>query len=115
MNIWCSAELCVPTAEDDLGPVMESLSAVTEWYNLGLALGLTPRVLDEIQYYAPISASACKRRMLLAWLQRKGNVGKLWYDLPTWCSLAKALRTETVSSALIADKIEREHCISTYV
>ena len=104
-------ELCAPTAENDLGPVVESLSAVTEWYDLGLALGLTSGVLEEIQCDVP-NTHACKRRMLQAWLQHKGNVGGLHYDLPSWHSLAKALRSETVALIQVADKIERDHYAS---
>ena len=92
---------------------MEDLHEVTtyfihltkdEIYSLGMALGLFDCTLSEL---ADSSVQRYLSHMLKAWLRRQDNVDRK-SGPPTWNSLVKALRADTVRQTGIANMIEKD-------
>ena len=99
--LLCSA---VKLTVDDLGVVQEELyGARTHWYNMGLKLGLKPDALDTIKSTCSGDPSECFRDML------KGYLKKVT-PLPSWRTLAEALKSSTVGEQQLAEKVEGKHC-----
>ena len=87
-----------------LKAALDSISTLTaEWFNLGVALGLSSGTLREIQYNHPRDARRCLTEMMIAWLQIKDN------SQPSWKSLASALSSPLVNRIEIATMIAAEH------
>ena len=79
----------------DLEPVLESIITVTDWYTLGLKLGLPYYLLDTISHdYFTIQK--CKRMMLMSWLETGSG---------SWSSLVEALRSPLLSKIAVAEEI----------
>ena len=76
----------------------------TSYYELGLHLGLSPRILDIIKENNAGDVNSCLRECLKAWLEQaddvKSNGG------PTHYSLIKALRK--IEQNAVADGIDKE-------
>ena len=92
---------------------MEDLHEVTtylmdlskdEIYSLGLALGLIDCTLS---HFEDSSVQRYLSHMLKAWLRRQDNVDRK-SGPPTWRSLVKALRADTVRQTGIANMIEKD-------
>ena len=84
---------------DDLADVQRKLCDVkTEWYNLGLELGLRPPTLDSIGAKYKDDPSQCFRQVLSEWL--KGVEPP-----PTWQAMIEALNSPTVAQYHLAEKI----------
>ena len=95
---------CIPTEKCLLQTTLDSISTLTaEWFSLGLALGLSPDTLREIEYNHPRHARRCLTEMVIAWLQMKDN------SQPSWQSLASALSSPSVDRIEIATMIATEH------
>ena len=93
-----------PSAEDSLRTILDSISTLTaEWFNLGVALGLSYGTLRAIECNHPIDARRCQTEMVIAWLQMKDN------SQPSWQSLASALSSPSVGRIEIATMIAAEH------
>ena len=87
---------------DDLADVQRTLwEGRVKWYNIGLELGLTAGTLDAIQLTNKHDVDECFRVMLKEWL-RKSEL------LPTWSSLAKALRALPVGLEQLAEQLQVE-------
>ena len=87
---------------DDLVAVQRKLFAVnTEWYNVGLELGLHASTLDSI--YAKYSGdpSQCFRHVLKEWLKGVNPP-------PTWQAMINALESPTVAQYQVAKQIRTE-------
>ena len=76
----------------------------TDYYNLGLHLGLSPRTLDIIAKDNAGDVNSCLRECLKAWLEQADNVKS--NGGPTHYSLIKALRK--IEQNTVADGIDKE-------
>lgn len=79
---------------------------VGEWDNLGEALGLSHSVIEAIEADNPNNVKQCLKKMVDAWLERKGT------QPPSWTNLCKALRDPLVAHEDIASRIERNQYIT---
>ena len=87
---------------DDLVKVQRAVwEGRVKWYNIGLELGLTVGMLDAIQLTNKHDVDECFREMLKKWL-RKSDL------LPTWSSLAEALRAPPVGLEQLAEQLSVE-------
>jgi len=89
---------CLPDrlSVDDLAEVQRKLYAVkTEWYNLGLELGLRVSTLDSINARYNGNPSQCFRQVLKDWLQGVEPP-------PTWQAMVDALKSPTVAQYQVA-------------
>ena len=85
---------------DDLPTVQRTLYEVkTEWYNLGLELGLRVATLDSIDARYNSDPSQCFRQFLKEWLKGVN-------PLPTWQAMVNALKSPTVAQPRLAQQIE---------
>ena len=83
---------------DDLRDVIElTWEARTQWYNVGLGLGISPDNLDVIHRNSQGDCSVCHRQMFIEWLRN--------HLQPTWSLLAGALKSRLVGMADLAEKI----------
>ena len=69
--------------------------ARSKWYNVGLALGLSPNTLDVIGRNHRDICEDCYRTILKEWLGKK----------PTLSSLAEALRSPSVNMGHLAEQL----------
>ena len=75
-------------------------------FQLGLVLGLSAvPTLDNMRYTATFLSD-----MLAAWLRGQDDVNKRGGH--TWGALVKALRHQSVAQNEIADRIQREKCLT---
>ena len=83
---------------------MDTISTIaSDWFNLGVALGLSSGTLKTIESNYPKDARRCLTEMVVAWLQMKDN------SQPSWQSLASVLSTPSVNRIEIATIIAAEH------
>ena len=75
------------------------LVQVTEWYDLGLQLGLEDKDLDVIQRNNPENLKACRREMFKTWLRISSS--------PSYQQLVEALKA--VGDVKEADKLCKKH------
>ena len=87
------------TIDIDLLQVRRATVEVTEWYDLGLELGLLPYQLDAIQKDSRVTTDG-QRLMLQKWL----DTGSA-----SWSSLVKALKSPLINKEKIADEIAKAH------
>ena len=87
------------TIDIDLLQVRRATVEVTEWYDLGLELGLLPYQLDTIQKDSRVTTDG-QRLMLQKWL----DTGSA-----SWSSLVKALKSPLINKEKIADEIAKAH------
>ena len=85
--------------ENDLLKVLEAITTVTDWYELGLKLGLNVDILQKIETDCR-SVKECQRKMILKWL----NTGSA-----CWSSLVKALNSPLVDRQGIVKQITKDH------
>ena len=87
--------VCDPPEQSSLKTALDSISTLTvQWFNLGLALGLSPDTLEVIQYNFPRDVRRCLTEMMIAWLQMKDS------SQPSWKSLVSALSSPLVNIEL---------------
>ena len=90
--------------EHSLRTISDSISTLTaEWFNLGVALGLSYVTLTEIESNHRGEAHRCQTEMVIAWLRKKDNVQ------PSWQALVSALSSPSVKRIEIATMIAEEH------
>ena len=87
---------CFLFIENDL---LEAITMVTDWYELGLKLGLNVDILQKIETDCR-SVKECQRKMILKWL----NTGSA-----CWSSLVKALNSPLVDRQGIVKQITKDH------
>ena len=91
-----------------LKAALDSISTLTpEWFNLGVAPGLSPDTLREIKYNHRGDACRSLTEMVIAWLQMKDN------SQPSWQSLTSALCSPLLNRIEIATMIAAEHPLQT--
>ena len=89
----------------DLRTVYETLfEARTNWYNIGLQLGLPEADLAAIKLENSMLQD-CLREALAKWLRGVNQDSK-----PTWKRLVDALRSQSVSENQLAQFIEEKYC-----
>ena len=87
--------------EHSLKAILDSISTVAaDWFNLGVALGLSYSTLKTIESDYP-RAPRCLTEMLIAWLQNSSQ--------PTWRGLVLALESPLVNRVDIATTIAKDH------
>ena len=87
---------------DDLAAVQRKLYPVkTDWYNLGLELGLRVSTLDGIDAKYSGDPPQCFRHVLKEWLKGINPV-------PTWQAMVNALKAPTVAHYHLAEQIQHE-------
>ena len=90
--------------ECSLRSILDSISTLTaEWFNLGVALGLSSGTLRELESNYRGDARRCLTEMVIVWLQMKDNAQ------PSWQALASALSSPLVNRIEIANMIAAEH------
>ena len=105
----CSVQLVIPcslvfTATGylkitDLRAVQVAIwSARSKWYDIGVALCVSPDTLDVIDKDKRSVCDECFREMLKEWLRRPE-------PCPTWKELAKALRSPVIGYGHLADEL----------
>ena len=93
-----------PTGQNSLGDILDSVSTTAaEWFNLGVALGLSYGTLREIESNHRGEARRCLTEMVVAWLQMKDSLR------PSWRRLASALNSPVVNRIDIANTIAARH------
>ena len=83
----------------DLVPVLEATVEVTDWYTLGLTLGLPVHVLDTIKHDG-YDETVRKQKTILKWL----DTGEA-----SWSSLVKALKSPLINKKRVAEQIRKDH------
>ena len=79
-----------------LKEILNELGEVTDWYQLGIQLGLEPQTLNFIERNHPHDALRCKTEVLNWWLQNELEI--------SWWKLAKAV--EAIGGhKVLADKL----------
>ena len=83
--------------------ILEDMANVTtEWFFIGLALGLKDPTLKEIEVQSQGNISRCKYEMLKKWLSGADDCKS-----PTRANLATALRSKYVQLNSVAEEIEK--------
>ena len=86
--------------EHSLKTILDSISTLTaQWFNLGVALGVSYDTLKTIESNYPRDALRCLTEMTIAWLRNSSQ--------PTWRSLFLALKS--VNRVDIANTIATKH------
>ena len=108
-NVLCIVRITISivsnhSGKDSLKTILDSISTLTaDWFNLGVALGLSYDTLREIESNHRGEARRCQTEMVIVWLQMKDN------SQPSWQSLASALSSPSVGRVEIATMIATEH------
>ena len=84
---------------DDLLPVLEATVEVTDWYILGLKLGLPDHLLDRIRCDG-YDETDRRRKMLLKWLDT---------GVASWSSVVEALKSPLINKMEVAERITKYH------
>ena len=95
--------------EDDLFSVFSYLSSLySRWYNLCLALGVSPTLLESIKKDHSSDTETCLHEGLLYWLWRSYSINK--HGFPTWRKLVEAVdHPFGGGDPALALKIAKEH------
>ena len=88
----------------DILPVLTAVNEVTDWYTLGLKLGIDPYRLERIEKDGS-DENARQRKMILSWLET-GHA--------SWSSLVDALKTPLKTPLIkteveVAEQIIKDH------
>ena len=85
---------------NDFDVVLEAIwDARVEWFNLGLALGISITDMQAIKQEAGPSVEACFRAVIKSWLTQED-------PRPTWAALVEALRSPMVMLGNLAARIQ---------
>ena len=106
ISMLCIVSITIsnPSVKDSLRTILDSISTLTaDWFNLGVALGLFPDTLSEIETNHRGEARRCLTEMVTAWLQMKDN------SQPSWQALASALSSPFINRIEIATMIASDH------
>ena len=92
------------TGQNSLGDILDSVSTTaSQWFHLGVALGLSYGTLKAIESNHQGDAHRCLTEMVVAWLQMADN------SRPSWQRLASALNSPVVNRIDIANTIAARH------
>ena len=85
---------------DDLKHILRTTwEARRRWYNIGLALNISPYKIDVIKHEYASDPGDCLREILMLWLKE---------SVPTWKEMIEVLRSPMVGFEHIAENIIRE-------
>ena len=85
---------------NDFDVVLEAIwDARVEWFNLGLALGISITDMQVIKEEAGPSVEACFRAIIKSWLTQEE-------PRPTWAAMVKALQSPMVMFGNLAARIQ---------
>ena len=104
LTVWFINHHILPAGHESLLDVKTHLLTITEWLNLGLALGLHQPTLEKIRINQHNHVDSCMTDMIMDWLNQKDSVGT-----PSWQSLVRALMHPLVNKTDIA-----AHIAATY-
>ena len=94
----------VKLEESDIATLCNELKNISDWFTLGLSLGVPYHLLKEVRSnYAVEGLGACRRETLVLWLQRTPNA--------SWRDLAGALRQMGVNA--VAKRIEQKYILAS--
>ena len=80
--------------EGDCYAVIKELEQVAhKWYNLGLALGLSPSTLENIKMRGQTDVLDLLTSMIVEWLKMNHDTNK--FGQPTWRRIVEAVRDKT--------------------
>ena len=89
---------------DDLCSVTKAIYSVNpKWYNIGLELHISSRVLDGIKANYRMT-DECLREMLKQWLNSSSPP-------PSWSGLVEALSSVLVGEKRLAEQIHTQYCV----
>ena len=75
--------------------------ARSQWFNVGLGLGLSVNTLEAVRRTNQGDCDVCYTKTLVEWLR--------WNDpRPTWSTLAEALKSPTVDLGHLAEKLPKQ-------
>ena len=90
--------------ESDIAILCNELTSISDWVTLGVNLGVPHHLLKEIRSnYAIEGLGACRREMLVLWLQCAPNA--------SWRDLTGALRQMGVNA--VAKRIEQKYILAS--
>ena len=88
--------------ESDLAILCNELTSISDWFTLGLNLGVPHHQLEEVRRnYSVEGLSACRRETLVLWLQRVPNA--------SWRDVVAALRQMRENTE--AERIEQKYIV----
>ena len=94
----------VKLKESDIATLCNELTSISDWITLGLNLGVPHHLLKEIRTnYAIEGLGACRREMLVLWLQCALNA--------SWRDLTGALQQMGVNA--VAKRIEQKYILAS--
>ena len=85
----------------DTRTVLEAIDELTDWYTLGLSLGLHTSTLDTIKEECSNVIIRCKAKVIENWLKCMDNVT----EQPSWISLVNAISGKLIKDYTLAEKI----------
>ena len=106
ISMLCIVSITIsnPSVEASLRTILDSISTLTaDWFNLGVALGLSYGTLKTIESNYRGDARRCQTEMVMAWLQMKDS------PQPSWQALASALNSPSINRIEIANMIASAH------
>ena len=94
----------VKLEESDVATLCNELTGISDWFTLGLNLGVSYRLLKEVRSnYSVEGCGACRRETLALWLQRAPNA--------SWRDVVGALRKMEEDS--LAGRIEQKYILAS--
>ena len=82
-----------------LRDIQNELGDVTDWYQLGVQLGISTADLDQIQMNCPHNAQQCKTKVLDLWLRNSPEC--------SWAKLAQAVEAMG-GYAVLAEELRKK-------
>ena len=94
--------------EDDLNTILQEMEGVaSEWYGIGLALGMNNNILERISR-EPGNIKDMFRKMITEWLRMNYDTEKLGH--PTWKGIVKAVRAGSGGgNSALANRLAKDH------
>ena len=89
----------------DLVPVLRATVEVTDWYSLGLELGLPDYQLERIRRDG-YDETDCQRKMTLKWMDT---------GVASWSSLVEALKSPLINKNGVAEQITKDNPRKYYI
>lgn len=97
----------------DLQVIKNALwEARTEWKNIGDALGIDVETLKSIATKEHNNPDNCLRECLTEWLGGGSETSAAQRQPRSWRTIVSALKTQSVNRESLANKIEKNYCIS---
>ena len=93
----------VKLEESDIATLCDELTGISDWFTLGLNLGVPYHLLKEVRsVYSVKGLGACRQETLVLWLQRTPSA--------SWRDVVGALRQ--MGENIVAERIEQKYIVS---